>query len=98
MARMIRKQFYITQQQDALLKRLAKARGVSESAIVRQAIDQLADVPSTSEFHPDPEAWERALQFMLGLRDLGPLDQPATKWTRDELYEDRLSRYKRDAD
>jgi hypothetical protein len=38
--KMIRKQFYLTQQQNLLLKRLAKERGVSESEVIRQALER----------------------------------------------------------
>ena len=38
MARMIRKQIYIERRQQLLLARLAKDRGMSESAIVREAL------------------------------------------------------------
>ena len=36
---MVRKTFYITPRQDVLLKRLAQLRGVSETGIIRQAIE-----------------------------------------------------------
>lgn len=39
MSRMIRKQIYIAEEQDALLKRAAEAAGVSEAEIIRQALD-----------------------------------------------------------
>ena len=42
MAQMLRKQIYIEKRQQALLKRLAKKRGVSEAEIIRQAIDREA--------------------------------------------------------
>jgi hypothetical protein len=35
----VRKQIYLTQQQNLLLKRLAKERGLSESEVIRQALE-----------------------------------------------------------
>lgn len=40
---MIRKQFYIAPEQEAKLKRLAKAAGRSEAEIVREALDALPE-------------------------------------------------------
>lgn len=39
MAQMVRKQIYIQRRQQAILRRLARARGVSEAELIRQAID-----------------------------------------------------------
>ncbi len=95
MAQMIRKQIYIPKHQEARLKRLAKARGVSEAEIIRQAIDQQLSGGASHSFRPDPRAWEQAYQFMLSLQAKGPLPNRRRKWTREELYEERLSRYGR---
>ncbi len=38
--KMVRKQIYLTRQQNLLLKRLAKESGVSESEIIRQALER----------------------------------------------------------
>jgi hypothetical protein len=37
--KMVCKQFYLTQQQNLLLKRLAKERGVSGSEVIRNALE-----------------------------------------------------------
>jgi hypothetical protein len=42
--KMIRKQVYITQEQDEKLKRLAEARGQTEAEVVRAALDGLREV------------------------------------------------------
>ena len=39
MTQMLRKQIYIPKRQQVQLKRLAKARGVSEAEVIRQAIE-----------------------------------------------------------
>jgi hypothetical protein len=92
---MIRKQIYIPKHQATRLKRLAKARGVSEAEIIRQAIAQHLGGGASPSFRPDPLAWERAYHFMLSLQAKGPLPNRRRKWTREELYEERLSRYGR---
>ncbi len=97
MAQMVRKQIYIEKRQQARLKRLARARGISEAELIRQAIDQNAS-GGPREKHPDPEAWKKAHRFMLVLRARGPLPGSPRAWKREELYEERLTRYGRRAD
>lgn len=91
---MVRKQIYIEKRQKARLKQAAKARGVSEAEIVRQAIDQQLAASGKGWPHA-PGAWDRALALMRSLQAQGPLPKPGRRWTRDELYEARESRYGR---
>jgi hypothetical protein len=99
MEQMIRKQIYIRKQQDILLKRLAKARGVSEAEVIRQFIEQHENGGHTQvSVRYDPQAWARAKQFMLSLRPTEPADHKPHHWTREQAYEDRLSRYERNTD
>ena len=94
MAQMLRKQIYIEKRQRALLKRLAKKRGVSEAEIIRQAIDhETLDTPAPA-LPIDYEAWEQALAFMHARRALGGQEQPY-RWRREDAYEERLSRLER---
>jgi Ribbon-helix-helix protein, copG family len=96
MTQLIRKQIYIEKRQDALLKRQAKLRGVSEAELIREAIDkQLAQAAVRKPVPPDQDAWERALKFMKELRDRGPLPVQGRTWSREDGYEERLSRYER---
>jgi hypothetical protein len=97
MTTMIRKQIYIEGRQQLLLKRLAQADGVSEAELIRQAIDNRVCM-GTRSMQPDPEAWEKAHQFMLELHARGPIHNQPRSWTREELYEERLSRYDRHSD
>jgi hypothetical protein len=91
MTHMIRKQVYIPRRQQVLLKRLARARGVSEAEIIRQAIEQqTSNQPSTALDH---RAWDEALQFMLALRARGPLNDQLRQWKREDAYEERLNRH-----
>lgn len=92
---MIRKQIYIRDRQQALLRRLAKAEGASEAEVIRQAIEGRAKGVHLPPVPSDPSAWDRALSFMQGLRRRGPLRGRRRRWTREDLYEERLGRYGR---
>ena len=93
MAQMVRKQIYIEPRQDALLKRLAGMREISEAELIRQAIDRQVGSGQLRFLPPDPTAWEEAYQFMLDLHGHGPLADQRRTWRRENLYEERLSRY-----
>jgi hypothetical protein len=87
---MIRKQFYIEQHHNRMLKRRARERGVTESALIREALDavQIGSVASRRA----AAAARKALAFM---RSLSALPRGATregKWTRASLYEERIGR------
>ena len=92
MAQMIRKQVYIEPRQDASLKRLARAKGVTEAEIIRRAIDRETSSVSIPIGQPDSAAWEEARAFIHTLIAQGPVSGGRT-WSREELYEERLSRY-----
>jgi hypothetical protein len=94
MTQMVRKQIYIDKRQKAQLKRVAKARGTSEAELIRQAIDRQLASSGTGLPH-DVAAWERALELMRTLQAQGPLASRRRSWTRDELYDERESRYGR---
>ena len=98
MTSMIRKQVYIEPRQDALLKRLAQTYKLSEAELIRQAIDRQLGTGLGPELPPDPDAWEQAYQFMLELQARGPIAGQGRTWKREDLYEERLSRYDRDPD
>ena len=92
MGRMIRKQVYIEPEQDELLKRRSKELGISEAALIRQAIDRLGAAGGGSL--PRQPAWEeakRVIQERMKLR----VPQTGRSWTREEIYEERLARYSR---
>ncbi|MBI3943377.1 MAG: ribbon-helix-helix protein, CopG family [Chloroflexi bacterium] len=73
MSQMVRKQIYIQERQEAMIKQLAQARGVSESEVIRQAIDrEISSGPHAVPF--DATAWERLHHFMLDLYQRGPLE------------------------
>lgn len=92
MARMVRKQVYITKEQQALLKRRARALGVPEAEIVRRGIE-LASQPGAAR-RPDPQAWQE-LKKDMEKRGRMKVPQTGRTWTREELYEERLERFSR---
>ena len=94
MAQMIRKQIYIQRRQQAILKRLARARGVSEAELIRQAIDNHVSAGARLA-QPDPEAWDKARRFMLAVHARGPVQGQPRNWKREDLYEERVSRHGR---
>src|SRR5688572_27539649 len=89
----IRKQIYLDQKHDQQLKRLAEARGVSEAEVIRQALERQSPRAADRPLPLDPKAWAIAHQKMLELQAEGPLPKAEKRWTREELYEERLSRY-----
>jgi hypothetical protein len=92
MSEMIRKQFYIHKRQQVLLKQLSQARGVSEAAIVRQAIEREAAGEASSPPLADRAAWEEVLRFVELRKALGPRGEPY-RWNRQDAYKDRESRF-----
>lgn len=92
MGRMVRKQVYITTEQDKLLKRRAKALGVTEAEVVRQGIELVSNSPASFPF--DRKAWEE-LKRDMDKRARMKVPQTGRTWTREELYEERFARYSR---
>ncbi len=97
MAKMVRKQIYIQDRQERLLRRIAETRGVSQAEVVRQAIEgQAAGERGTGEVNP--VAWERALALIESLQKRSAADRRPQRWSREDLYEDRLISHDRDPD
>ena len=93
MTQMLRKQIYIPRRQQVQLKRLAKARGVSEAEVIRQAIEREVLLTAARPAANDRSALEEFLRF--GAARRATADTTERTWTRDELYDERLSRYQR---
>lgn len=91
MGTMVRKQIYIQRRQEATLKRLARALGISEAELLRQALDDRVSGGSRTA-RPEPDAWEQARRFMVALHARGPIRRRPRAWTRDALYEERMPR------
>lgn len=94
MTNMVRKQVYIHQRQQALLKRLSRLRGISESQIIRDAIEREAEQPLPFVAASDRTAWQEVLDMVKSRQALGITAKPY-KFNRQELYEERESRWLR---
>jgi hypothetical protein len=81
---MVRKQIVLEPAQERALEQRARALGISQSALIRQAIDaMLTEAEATAR---RGAAWQETLQAMeQAVRDgVGSRGQ---KWTREELHE-----------
>ena len=93
MSEMVRKQIYISKRQEQILKRLSRSRGISEAALIRQAIDREV-VNASSPLPPgNDDAWQEAVAFMRSLRSRSAQFSQPYQWDRAELYNERLNRY-----
>ncbi|MBF4509276.1 MAG: ribbon-helix-helix protein, CopG family [Aeromicrobium sp.] len=86
MARMVRKQIVIDPEQERALEAHAQALGVSQSALIRQAIDALLEDAAEQERRREAweaieEGWREAERRGIGSGSGG------RAWTREELHE-----------
>jgi hypothetical protein len=94
---MVRKQIYIPKRQDALLKRLAKQRGVSEAEVIRQALEREVEAPAPV-LRDSKKALDEIVAYARSLRDRPEfMSGEPYKFNRDEIYEERESRWFKDA-
>jgi hypothetical protein len=82
MSKMIRKTIYLEPHRAEWLERRSKELGISQFALVRHCIDEMAR----------KEAWEELKHSMLERTKI-KVPQIGRTWTRDELYEERLNRF-----
>lgn len=92
---MVRKQIYLQKHQDALLKRLSKARGLSEAEIIRQAIEREVAGNLSRPGAADRSAWQEFTDF-LDARQKNAAGGKPYRWNREEIYVERESRWLRD--
>ncbi|MEA2573591.1 MAG: hypothetical protein QOH93_889 [Chloroflexia bacterium] len=81
---MIRKQIYITTEQEAALKQLSRATRQSESELVRQALASHLHALDTVESRL--RAWQEERAFIENLPS-NVSDTATRTWTRDGLYD-----------
>jgi hypothetical protein len=81
---MVRKQIVIDPEQERALEEHARALGVSQSALIRQAIDRL--LADAEEQERRREAWE-AIEDMWRRADREGWGSGGRTWTREELHE-----------
>lgn len=86
MARMIRKQIVIDAERDAQLAHMAEELGVSQSEVIRLAIDGMA--ARAREDAARREAHEWLMERFRNAPDLGLTDENGQRtWTREQLHE-----------
>src|SRR5690349_19571766 len=93
---MVRKQLYIEKHHDQALKKRAKALGVSEADVVRQALDAMFASDGKAIVVPGHnqalhELLERAAEFAARPSH----GQKTARFRREELYEERENRWPR---
>lgn len=89
---MIRKQVYIEERQERVLKRRAKELGLTEAELIRRGIDALDRDPARGP-HPRRLDALAASERYIRKRRRQRVPQTGRGWTREELYEERLARY-----
>jgi transcription elongation GreA/GreB family factor len=91
---MIRKQVYIEERHDRLLKRRARQRGVTEAEIIREALDR-ADVGDRADHLSDIAAGHKAISFIRSLARRRRKAPAGRGWTRESLYDERIGRWQK---
>ncbi len=91
MSEMVRKQIYIQGRHERVLKRISKARGVSEAEVIRQAIER-ETVGERPLLVPDQAAWDEILRFAKSRKVLRT-GVRSYRWNRSDAYEERERRY-----
>jgi hypothetical protein len=89
MVRKIRKQVYIEDHQERRLKQQARLLKVRESELIRKGLDLVLRQQRVGL--PDRQAWKAELDFIRSRATL-PSGLGKRAWSREELYEERLSR------
>jgi hypothetical protein len=93
---MVRKQIYIEERHERLLKRISKARGVSEAELIRQAIERETLGGKPLLLAPDQAAWDEIVRFVKNRKSLR-LSGRSYRWNRLDAYEEREKRFPRRA-
>lgn len=91
---MVRKQIYLLQKQNLLVKRLAKQRGISEAEVIRQALEREAE-QVTPAIYDGTAAWEKITAFVENRNATLVGKGKPVRWNRQELYEERETRWNR---
>jgi len=90
---MTRKQLYLPKRLNQFLKRAAKQRGVSESEVIRQALEREVEM-TTPVVRDSKKVLDEIIAFARSLRERPELmlGEPV-RWNRQELYEEREKRW-----
>jgi len=92
MSRMVRKQVYVGREHEELLKRRARELDVAESELIRRGIEQIGRSAPAGPL--DRRAWQEELDFIRRRASI-PASGRGRKWTREDLYDQRLQRLPR---
>lgn len=88
MTQKVRKQVYIEARQEKMLKRLSKELGVSETELIRRALDMI--LARGRGPLSNPQAWEEERAFIRERAKIPALGGERV-WSREELYHEHLS-------
>ena len=92
-AKMVRKQLYLTIEQDRALKHYARQKGLSEAEVVREALDRHLSQDSNINL---PTRHKEALEELIeGNRKLSEqlLSEKGFTFNREDIYRDRERRW-----
>ncbi|NJM41331.1 MAG: hypothetical protein HC853_11495 [Anaerolineae bacterium] len=97
---MIRKQIYVEKRQDQALKQFVKKLGLTESEVIRRAIEffaanQAALASTTSATKASQRAWQDFLKGVALSREQALRSTVSTSWNREALYEERMEELER---
>jgi hypothetical protein len=88
---MVRKQVYITSEQDKKVKEWSKRLGVTEAEVIRRGIELIQGERDSGET-ARLAAWARIRAMMDEHIRTRPEGSGIDKWDRDEVYAERLDR------
>lgn len=78
---MVRKQVYIHERQEALLKQQARRQGTTEAELIRRSLDRTLGEASGGR---NEVGWKRALAVM---EERKKFEGRPRSWRRDDLYD-----------
>lgn len=85
MTDLIRKQLYITRDQEKMLKLKSKELGITEAEIIREALDKRDyrfEYPRKAS-----DKWQEELAFIRRRLTDSKVEQKARSWRREDLYD-----------
>lgn len=85
--KMVRKQLYIPKQLNLFVKRAARQRGVSESEVIRQALER-DEKNIIYPLRDSEDSWEKIQRFIKERQANYAGKGKPVQWDRQELYEE----------
>ena len=84
---MIRKQLYLPKRLNRFLKRTARQRGISESEVIRQALER-DESTAPYQVRASEAAWNEILSYVNERKAEYAGQGKPVHWNRQELYEE----------